>query len=179
MSKIQLVALSLLTCIPSGSLLAQEKESPFWKAFEAELGKAAAQTLLGVAKEIANSPSRSEATFMEMPASYSFDRETRNVNVKIAKIVNQRTVGSRKYQIRLYATVTRYESGGISGYVIAERYFDALTANHQYRDIDFTTTGKSPPTGQKYFITLVLSEDDGAGVYRIAHAQGFTSQANF
>lgn len=37
-------------------VVAQEQKSDFWKGFEAELGKAAAQALIGVIKEAATAP---------------------------------------------------------------------------------------------------------------------------
>jgi hypothetical protein len=53
--KHQLVIATLSAVLPL-VVAAQEQKSDFWKGFEAELGKAAAQALVGVIREAATAP---------------------------------------------------------------------------------------------------------------------------
>lgn len=162
----------------SGYAIAQEKESEFWKGFKNELGKAAAQVLIEVVKEAVNTPASSSIA-IKTPATYSFKPNSEQIEIKIDRINNVGRVPSNKMQVRLYATETKYvqgQPGGITGYVMAEKYLDPLQPGYGYGDISWVLRRTDPPAGRRYFVTLVVSEQGSDGKFYIESTANFRDQ---
>lgn len=84
------------------------------------------------------------------------------------KIVNNKIFTSGTLQLKLYWTETKYESGSILGYVMADYILGTLDGGDSFVNVSFTSTKGYPPHGS-YYVTLVLLEYQNDGYYIIDH----------
>lgn len=107
--------------------------------------------------------------------SYEIDDDF--VTLQAGRIENSRSTSTGTLRLSLWATETIYESGDITGYILAEATLGTLAGENAWRDVEATRAFDSPPSGT-YYITLVLSEFDGTE-YVIADHSNFETRQTF
>lgn len=110
--------------------------------------------------------------------SYSIDFNKQSLKLEGGKIENLSKISSTgKMQLRYYLTTTKYQSGTLNGYVLAQIDLDSIKPGWEYninQNLSFICT---PPDGM-YYQTLCLLEDKGSGFY-IQDFLNFDKQVSF
>ena len=99
---------------------------------------------------------------IQMSGSTSWQTSGKLVNIRVAKVANNRASGtSGSLRIRLWATSMPYSGGSINGYVLGVRKLNPLRARHYYSKIVGKVPYTRPPSGI-YYTTLTVEEFTGS-----------------
>ncbi len=107
----------------------------------------------------------------------SYTRNDVRITLRATKIVNRDSNRSGSLKVSLWATVSRYTGGTISGYETSSIDLSALGPNQFYSDVARETAFREPPSGA-YWMSMLLSEWSGTAWLVVDHA-GFDTQVTF